>query len=132
MLDDFFTAFPRNEARSMLHKMFRSAFARKDLLDKEDVLNLLHLKEQMNELIKAAGNLCNYPVYKPWLVKLLRWKSIDQWAASLDETFHAAVFDGFFIKPPADNDIYYSCRGLLHLVAVCSAIHEHSKDLLKN
>jgi len=122
-LQDFFTHFSPAAARKLLQKMIRSAFSRTDLLSKPDVLNLLHLKEEMEALIETAEILAADPASKPLLEKFFVRKNGRQWMDTLNEIFHAALYDGFFTTPPEDDDIYHSCRSLLKLIAACHDIY---------
>ena len=99
--------------------MIRAAFAKSNHLDKRDVLDLLHLKEQLARLIDAAEPLAKNQTCAGVLEKLFRYKQAAEWKETLDELFHAAVYDGFFTTAPTDEDIYHSCQGLLEMIQVC-------------
>jgi len=127
-LHNFFTHFSPMAARKLLQKMIRSAFARKSRLSKPDVLDLLHLKEEMEALIETAEILAADPASKPLLEKFFGHRDSRQWMDTLNEIFHAALYDGFFTTPPEDDDIYHSCRCLLKLIAVCHDIHTGTRS----
>ena len=115
----FTHAFHAEEARTLMHKMIRSAFAQKELLNKKDVCALLYLKDELAELIEAAGTLADHKKSSAALKKLFTRKNARQWIASLDVLFYAAVYDGLFTSPPADKDIYQTCRWFFKLIKIC-------------
>ena len=119
-VENFFTCFTPQEAHQLTQKMIRAAFAKSNHLDKRDVLDLLHLKEQLLKLIDAAEALAKDQATAGVLGRLFRCKRSEEWKETLNELFHAAVYDGFFTTPPADDDIYRSCQGLLKLIQVCA------------
>src|SRR6266702_2811618 len=84
-VDEFFSAFSRREAHKRLHKMIRAALAQKEMLNKEDILDLLYMKEQFAELIEAAEILSRYKNTPPVFKKLFAKRPVDEWIASLDE-----------------------------------------------
>ncbi|MBS1564860.1 MAG: hypothetical protein JST39_10745 [Bacteroidetes bacterium] len=124
LLDSFFNAFPLADARQRLHLMFRSAFARKNNLNKRDIKDLLFLRDQMTDLIYAAQLLESVKGFKPLLKKIFRWRRVGQWQQTLNDLFYAAVYDGIGFTNPVEDDIYHACRGLLRMVAICHDIYE--------
>jgi hypothetical protein len=121
---DFSTHFTLEESLRLFHNMARAAFARKSLLDKQALLDILHLKEQLVRLITAAAMLSKDENTDTRLKELFQWKQAREWIDSLDQLFHAAAYDGFFVIPPADDDIYHTCRGLTKLIRICQRIAE--------
>ena len=126
-INNFFIAFSHREAHTLLHKMMRAAFAREDILNKRDVLDLVFLKDELSNLITAAGALANHSTHRGTLEKFFRRWPAAEWNETLDMLFYAAIYDGFFTCPPNHCDIYNYCRGLHTLVRVCAAVHEANK-----
>jgi len=46
---DFCTRFTLEESARIFHKMVRAAFAKKEVLDKEGIRDVLYLKEQLEK-----------------------------------------------------------------------------------
>ena len=130
MVSDFCSCFCPDETRKLLHKMMRSAFAQTKLLDKKDVLDLLFLKEELEKLLAAAAILAKDKTNKPLLGKFFRNKPVGEWIEGLDELFHAALYGGFFINTPNDEDVYHSCRRLFKIVKTCFFIYEREGNVV--
>ena len=123
-LSDFFCAFPLQEARSLLHQMMRAAFARQNTLAGKDVRGLLFLRDEILKLVTAAEMLARSNAHKTNLEKFFRCWPAEEWNETLNAVFYAAVYDGFFTRPPVHGDIYHFCRGLHALIKACADIHE--------
>ena len=122
-VNQFFYTFPRKEAHKLLHKMIRAALAKKEILDKEEILDLLLLKEYFEGLIESAGILSGYDTIPPKLKKLFQKRTAGEWKETLDELFRSAAYDGLFTTEPDDDDIYHTYRGLFKMVDACCDIH---------
>jgi len=129
-LDVFFNSLTVVQAQELLHKMFRSAFAQKNRLEKKDVLDLLFMKDEVVKLISIARSLADNRLNRPLLMKFFRWRKAQEWVQIVNDLFYAAVYDGLYTNTPAEKDIYHACRGLLALVAVCEKIYDRDKDKL--
>jgi len=132
IVHEFFSTFSPKEAHHLLHKMIRAAFARKDMLTKRDVLDLLFLKDELVKLVPAAEALVNDNTCKTKLAKFFRQWPATEWNNTLNMLFYAAVYDGFFTCPPNHLDIYHYCCGLHALVEACSSINETHHPLPEN
>jgi len=122
-VDEFFATFRRREAHKLLHKMIRAALAQKEILNKDDIRDLLYMKEHFTDLIQAAEILSGYKNTPPVFKKLFEKRPADEWIESLDDLFHHAVYDGLFTSQPADDDIYGIWRGLFKIINACWGIH---------
>jgi len=124
IVDEFFCTLSVKEATRMTHTMIRAAFAQKDLLDKEDVLDLLFLKDELVKLVPAAEALAKQKAAGKALKKIFKKKTAGDWTEWLEELFHAAAYDGYFTNAPTNNDVYNSCRKLLKIIKECHSIHK--------
>ena len=122
-VDEFFSAFSHREAHKLLHKMIRAALAQKEILSKDDIRDLIYLKERFTELIQTAEILSRYKNTPPVFKNLFAIRPVDEWIEALDELFHDAVYDGLFTIPPKDEDIYGTWRGLFKIINACWRIH---------
>jgi hypothetical protein len=123
----FSDAFHFKEARKLMHKMIRSAFAQKELLDKSDMCSLLYLKNELEALIVASAALAKHKKGSAALKMLFARKNARQWIASLNELFHAALYDGLFTSPTTDKDIYQTCRRFFKLIKICYSIRPENE-----
>ncbi|MBS1566970.1 MAG: hypothetical protein JST39_21490 [Bacteroidetes bacterium] len=125
-IDCFFTSFSAQEADRRLHMMLRAALAQEKTLRKKDILSLLFLKEEMTYLIPAAHTLSKEHKDER-LKRLFKKKTVAEWTEWLDELFHAAVYDGFFICSTEEKDVYGSWKGLRQMLKYCYMIHAAEK-----
>ena len=126
-LSDFFCAFPLQEAHSLLHQMMRAAFARQHTFAGKDVPGLLFLRDEISKLVKAAETLAGSNAHKTTLEKFFRRWPAEAWNETLNTVFYAAVYDGFFTRPPVHDDIYHFCRGLHAMIKACADVHEANR-----
>jgi len=119
----FCDTFSMKEARRLLHTMIRAALAQKDVLNKAEIRDLLFLKEELVNLIRAAAYLAKRKDTDLRLCRLFLKRDADEQIQALDFLLHDAIYDSVFTSsPPPDRDIYQTWRWFFKLLKICNSL----------